>query len=179
MATVSESGFSGVLRELFSTEMYKRNQGRRMRQLTAAGLGLFVVWGLYAMSVVLASAKPTEWSSGDWVWVAYCVPIGIGALFAWAIFRIYNWPRFADFLIATEAEMVKVSWSTRTELQRATIVVLVTLFSMSGFLLAVDFAWEWILESIKVLMPRGAALEENASLDWDTIKLLTDYFTRA
>jgi preprotein translocase subunit SecE len=177
MASVSESRFAGVLRELFSTEIYKRSQGRRMRQMTAAGLGLFVLWGLYSLSVVMYAARPTEWLLSQWIWVAYGVPATVGALFGWAIFRIYNWPRFADFLIATEAEMTKVSWSTRSELLRATIVVLLTLFLLSGFLLSVDLAWSWILERIGVLQPRSTVIEESASLDWDAIRLLTDYLT--
>ncbi len=31
----------------------------------------------------------------------------------WLCFRLVNMPRFADFLIAVEAEMNKVSWPTR------------------------------------------------------------------
>ena len=33
-------------------------------------------------------------------------------------------PAFADFLIAVEAEMNKVSWPTRTELFRGSMVVI-------------------------------------------------------
>ena len=56
-----------------------------------------------------------------------------------------NYPAFADFLIATEAEMNKVSWTTRKKLVQDTIVVLVTLFLMTVFLLAVDILWIKIL----------------------------------
>ncbi len=167
-----------MLRELFSAEMYKRSQGRRMRQLTVAGLGLFLAWGLYALSQQLASAKPADWDSGRWIWVAYGVPVLIGAVLSWGLFRVYNWPRFADFLIATEAEMGKVSWSTRPELQRATIVVVLTLFLLSGFLLSVDFAWSWVLEQIGVLQPREKAIEK-ATLDMNSLTAIIDFFTRA
>ena len=40
-------------------------------------------------------------------------------------------PGFADFLIAVEAEMNKVSWPSRGELFRASIVVLVMIFVLA------------------------------------------------
>ena len=54
-------------------------------------------------------------------------------------------PTFAEFLIATEAEMNKVSWSTRKQLTQDTIVVLVTTFLMTAFLFLVDVFWGWLL----------------------------------
>ncbi|MCS7045428.1 MAG: preprotein translocase subunit SecE, partial [Gemmataceae bacterium] len=56
-----------------------------------------------------------------------------------------NWPSFADFLIATEAEMNKVSWTTRRRLVQDTIVVLVTVFLMTAFLFVVDVVWIKVL----------------------------------
>ena len=54
-------------------------------------------------------------------------------------------PGVADFLIAVEAEMNKVSWPTRNELFRASMVVLIVIFSL-GFMLAVyDIVWKLIL----------------------------------
>ena len=38
-------------------------------------------------------------------------------------------PAFADFLIAVEAEMNKVSWPTRHELIRASMVVMLVMIS--------------------------------------------------
>ena len=47
----------------------------------------------------------------------------------WVSYRVVNFPAFADFLIAVEAEMNKVSWPTRTELIRASygVILLVIL----------------------------------------------------
>jgi len=59
--------------------------------------------------------------------------------------RVVNWPVFADFLIATEAELNKVSWTTRKRLVQDTIVVLMTLVLMAVFLFVVDVAWGRIL----------------------------------
>jgi preprotein translocase SecE subunit len=56
-----------------------------------------------------------------------------------------NVPTFAEFLIATEAEMNKVSWSTRRRLAQDTVVVLLTTLIMTLFLLVVDLFWGWLL----------------------------------
>ncbi len=116
-----------------------------MRQLTAGGIGLLIAWGLKSLSDELEA-------SHTGLWIAYGVPVLLGALCALVIWRLINWPRFADFLIATEAEMTKVSWSTQSELKRATAVVIVTLFLFAGFLFAVDLIWRWALETLGVLV---------------------------
>ena len=47
-------------------------------------------------------------------WPAPCCLVGV-----WLGYRLVNIPRFADFLIAVEAEMNKVSWPSRGELIRS------------------------------------------------------------
>ena len=56
-----------------------------------------------------------------------------------------NLPPFADFLIATEAELNKVSWTTRKKLYQDTIVVLATVALMAGFLFTMDWTWKVVL----------------------------------
>jgi len=63
----------------------------------------------------------------------------------WLGFRIVNWPSFADFLIAVEAEMNKVSWPSRTELIRASMVVIVLMFGLTAVLYTYDLVLNWIL----------------------------------
>jgi preprotein translocase SecE subunit len=81
----------------------------------------------------------------------YTVPLLLilGAL--WLSWRLVNVPTFADFLIATDGEMNKVSWSTQKKLVQDTIVVLVTMFLMAVFLFAVDYTWKLLLQPIGVL----------------------------
>jgi preprotein translocase SecE subunit len=75
----------------------------------------------------------------------YTIPIILMALTLWFAWRAVNYPTFGDFLIATEAEINKVSWASRKSLIRDTIVVLVTLFLMAVFLYVVDMFWAWLL----------------------------------
>jgi preprotein translocase SecE subunit len=63
----------------------------------------------------------------------------------WLAWRIVNVPAFADFLIATEAEMNKVSWTTQRRLVQDTLVVLVTVVLMAFYLFGMDVMWKSVL----------------------------------
>ena len=73
---------------------------------------------------------------------------GLGA------FLLVNWPRFADFLIATESEMKKVSWSTQQELIGSTLVVIVTVVLLGFLIGGLDIFWAWCLKLIGALPGR-------------------------
>ncbi|MFO0878285.1 MAG: preprotein translocase subunit SecE [Gemmataceae bacterium] len=77
--------------------------------------------------------------------VQFTVPLLLLAGSLWLAWRVVNMPAFADFLIATEAEMNKVSWTTQKRLIQDTIVVLVTTLLMAVFLFGMDIAWKQIL----------------------------------
>ena len=75
------------------------------------------------------------------------VPLILAVALFWLAWRMVNWPTFADFLIATEAEMNKVSWTTRKRLVQDTIVVLVTVFLLTVFLFVIDIVWIRVLSN--------------------------------
>ena len=79
----------------------------------------------------------------------------LAAMGIWFAWRAVNFPTFADFLIATEAELNKVSWTSRKRLVQDTIVVLVTLFLFTIFLLVVDATWGWVLSRETLTYPEG------------------------
>lgn len=122
-----------LVQELFKAGLYKKNQGRLTRQATFLGIVLVVGYGLWTLkSGPLSGYEPL---------VSFGVPLALLALTGWIAFRAVNYPRFADFLIAVEAEMDKVTWASRGELYRATIVVLVTMVFMALLLFAYDQIW--------------------------------------
>jgi preprotein translocase subunit SecE len=83
--------------------------------------------------------------------VRFSLPLLLAFLSFWLAYRVVNYPAFADFLIATEAELNKVSWTTRKRLIQDTIVVLVTVVLLTVFLFVVDQIWAWILTQIGVI----------------------------
>ena len=75
----------------------------------------------------------------------FTVPLLILAGSIWLAWRVVNLPVFADFLIATEAEINKVSWTTRRRLVQDTVVVLATVVLMALFLFGTDQVWRVLL----------------------------------
>jgi preprotein translocase subunit SecE len=57
-------------------------------------------------------------------------------------------PNFADFLIAVEAEINKVSWPTRGELFRASMVVLICIIMLALILYSYDIIWRVIFSKV-------------------------------
>ncbi|MCC5822806.1 MAG: preprotein translocase subunit SecE [Planctomycetes bacterium] len=59
--------------------------------------------------------------------------------------------RSADFLIATDAEMKKVNWTTYKHVKGSTIVVIVASFLIAGILFIVDLGFSSFFKMIGVL----------------------------
>ncbi len=139
----SRRRFAPFLANLVQVNLYKPLQGKQARLWTAVGLGLTIIMGLRELSLTLGAQSPAA--------VAYGVPALIGVVLGWITFRLLQYPPFVEFLIATEAEMNKVSWTSRDDLKRATTVVLVTVVLMAVFLFGVDWLWSNLLQLIGVL----------------------------
>ncbi len=75
---------------------------------------------------------------------------GLTALGMWLGYRLVNWPRFADFLIAVEAEMNKVSWPKKSELYRASMVVIFTMAFLALLLFCYDAIWQLLFDTLGV-----------------------------
>jgi preprotein translocase SecE subunit len=165
----------------FHASRYKPALGQRVRRLTLLGILLVGATGVYAL--INQGMIPERWAlalpftSPDGSPEAnravtlipharYWVPVLLLAAAAWVAYRAVNLPTFAEFLIATEAEMNKVSWSSRRRLFQDTIVVLVTTLLMALFLLAVDLFWGWLLsrETVGVLPPSAADKDKSGQV---------------
>lgn len=153
--------FTGVMEAVedqgwFSLKGYKKSQGQRVRRGTILGILAIAGSGIYTLLAHRTLASGSDhWMmdmpfSGDQEFilvgnVQFSIPLLLALGAIWLAYRIVNWPTFADFLIATEAEMNKVSWSSKKKLIQDTIVVLVTMVILTFFLFVVDVAWGWIL----------------------------------
>jgi preprotein translocase SecE subunit len=163
----SKPGFGQWLARLeeagwFHAIPFKPSQGLRVRRGTVIGLlvlGLCGIWTLISHHLLRSGSHwqldvpfSKELFGGTlMVPIMYhlsaTLPIVLGVALLWFSWRVVNWPAFADFLIATEAEMNKVSWTTRKRLWQDTVVVLVTVFLMTLFLFIVDILWIKILSN--------------------------------
>ena len=111
-------------------EIYKKGQGRYARIVTFVAGTVLSIGGAVVLSDKLAAyAQPI---------VQYGVPSLLVAALGVLLFWMVNRPASADFLIATEGEMKKVSWSSRKEIVGSTKVVIVATFMLAAILAAVD-----------------------------------------
>ncbi|MBX3381720.1 MAG: preprotein translocase subunit SecE, partial [Phycisphaeraceae bacterium] len=80
---------------------------------------------------------------------------GAGLMLVGGAFMIY-WlvglkPRTVDFLVATDAEMKKVNWSTRHEITMQTQVVIVAFFLIAALIFAIDFVFQAVFKFLHVI----------------------------
>lgn len=139
--------------ELFQFGIYKPTLGRVTRQVTAIALFALLAYGCLGLWFYLA---PTSGGESEWQqWYAangryfqWSIPLAVLALSGWFSFRLVNYPRFAEFLISVEAEMNKVSWPSKTELIRSTIVVIFMLLFLAVVLFGFDILWRTIFDAL-------------------------------
>src|SRR4051812_2648380 len=123
--------------EFFRFGRYKRSQGRIARLTTFYALVIIVVLGCWRMGQYYSDQAPV---------LHYYVPLAFLVIGLWGSFRVVQMPSFADFLISVEGEMNKVSWPSRSELFRATLVVILVVFFLAALLFAYDAVLAWILQ---------------------------------
>lgn len=161
MAMENTAGGSGASEsfasELLSARLYKPTQGRIARQITGGAIWVafaIAAWRwwqtAYGMDLLasLAGAEESQRAAlGVLRWVLPGLLLAVGV---WIGYRTVNYPRFADFLIAVEAEMNKVMWPSQDELVRSSLVVIALLLSFAALMFVFDLAWVWVFELIGV-----------------------------
>lgn len=132
-----------------STAIYKKGQGYWTRMMSGIAGAVLTLLGAIWISEIFNN---TEWFGLDPIWwqaisgVLWCAILG-GLLYVLVGVR----SRSVDFLVATEAEMKKVNWSTRREIFGSTIVVILLAAGIAGFCKIFDLLFYWIFSSIRVL----------------------------
>ena len=130
-------------------QAYKPEQGTWTRRGTFIGVGALIVWGTKFLYDQLSVFE------GDEAW-RLLVTNGVPIAFAVILFALTWWVVYAhrgvgDFMIATEGEMKKVSWSTRAELIGATKVVILLTVLMAAYLFVVDLVFQYFFSAIGAL----------------------------
>lgn len=138
------SSSTPLLSEMFQASVYKPNQGRIVRQLTVLAIWVVVAFGCWRMYTTMTGSMENPY-------VGAGIPGGLLVVGLWFAYRLVNWPRFADFLIAVEAEMNKVTWPARDELIRASVVVVVTIAILAVSLFLFDIIWQWLFSFLWVM----------------------------
>jgi preprotein translocase subunit SecE len=136
-----------LLKELFRIRRYKSNQGRLMRRLTMSGVWTVFICGAYKFTQLAFDWAPLLREQE----VRYIVALFFITAGMWFGYRLVQWPLFADFLVAVESEMVKVSWPGKAELYSSTIVVLIMFAILSAMIYIFDLVWVFVFNSLQIL----------------------------
>ncbi len=135
-----------LVRELFQLGIYKRSQGRITRQITFVAIWLLIAIGAWRLGTYFQQSTGARVEG-----TAVGIPAALVVLGGWLAFRLVNLPSFADFLIAVEAEMNKVSWPTRSELIRSSLVVVFSILFLAVVLSCYDTFWNFLLGRLGVI----------------------------
>ena len=123
-------------------KIYKRGQGKYTRLCSAFAILLIMGLGCLRLYEKLGA---TDFG----LWVVAMVPVGLFVVFAALIYWMVNKPSLADFMIAAEGEMKKVSWSSRREIAISTFIVIIVVIGMAALLGVTDLVFKmfflWLL----------------------------------
>ena len=122
--------------------IYKRGQGKYTRLCSAFAAAIITGLGCLQLYKRL---QATDLG----LWVETMVPAGLFVVLALFISWLMNKPSIADFMIAAEGEMKKVSWSSKQEIAVSTLIVIVVVIIMAVLLGATDITFRtfftWLL----------------------------------
>ena len=122
-------------------DIYKRGQGKYTRLSSAFAAALIV--GLGCLQLY---RKLQAWDMG--LWIETMIPAGLFVALALLLFWLVNKPVIADFMVAAENEMKKVSWSSRKEITVSTIIVIVLVILLAFFLGVTDLGFRLFFDKL-------------------------------
>jgi preprotein translocase SecE subunit len=122
-------------------DIYKRGQGKYTRLCSAFAMAIVIGLGCLQLYYVLEAAS---WgiSYKASMWIATMVPAGLFVILTLLVFWLVNKHKVADFLIAAEGEMKKVSWSSKQEIAVSTLIVIIVVIIMAILLGTADLSFQ-------------------------------------
>jgi preprotein translocase subunit SecE len=121
-------------------KIYKKSQGKNARLGTAISLFVIAALGGWILHTRLLTYNNP--------WLHTMIPAAVVAISAAIIYWLSNVHSIADFLIAAEGEIKKVSWSTRKEIAHSTLIVIIVVAAMSVGLGVVDMGFQFFFRDL-------------------------------
>ncbi|MHC4114174.1 MAG: preprotein translocase subunit SecE [Planctomycetota bacterium] len=115
--------------------IYKRGQGKHTRLCSALGVGIIVVLGCLQLYRKLTATELN-------LWVVTMVPACLFLALAILVYWFLNKPSIVDFMISSEGEMKKVSWSSKSEIATSTFIVILVVVFMAVLFWFVDLVFQ-------------------------------------
>ena len=122
-------------------DIYKRGQGKYTRLCSAFGTAIIAGLGCLQLYKKLDATDLG-------LWVKTMVPAVLFVALGLLIFWLVNKPSVADFMVAAEGEMKKVSWSSKKEIAVSTFVVIVVVILMAVLLGVTDLSFKLFFSEV-------------------------------
>ena len=122
-------------------DIYKRGQGKYTRLCSSFGVAIIAGLGCLRLYRRLQATDVG-------IWVETMVPAGLFVVFCVLILWLINKHSIADFMIAAEGEMKKVSWSSKSEIAVSTFIVIVVVFFMAVLLGLTDLCFSMFFDQL-------------------------------
>jgi preprotein translocase subunit SecE len=122
-------------------DIYKRGQGKYTRLCSAFGAAIIAGLGCLQLYKKLDATDLG-------LWVKTMVPAVLFVALGLLIFWLVNKPSVADFMVAAEGEMKKVSWSSKKEIAVSTFVVIVVVILMAVLLGVTDLSFKLFFSEV-------------------------------
>jgi len=133
-------------------QIYKRGQGYYTRLLSALGAGVIVALGCWRLYEKLGGLNV---SPNKAILIQTLVPVGVFVVLSFLVFWLVNKPSMANFMIAAEGEVKKVSWSSKKEISISTFIVIIVVICMATLLACTDFFFQIVFRIIGLLPALG------------------------
>ena len=122
-------------------DIYKRGQGKYTRLCSAFGAAIIVGLGCLQLYKKLDGTDLG-------LWVKTMVPAALFVVLGLLIFWLVNKPSIVDFMVASEGEMKKVSWSSRAEIAVSTFIVIMVVIIMAVLLGFTDLTFKLFFSEV-------------------------------
>jgi len=119
---------------------YKKGQGYYTRLWAS-----IVLWAIAAIGSYVLYGK-LQAVGKEWLYIG--VPVAVIATITWLLYWLQNRPTIADFLIMSEGELKKVSWSSKAEIIASTTIVVFVVIFTSAFLGSIDLIFHAFFNGI-------------------------------
>lgn len=128
--------------------IYKPGLGKYTRLCSAIALAVIVGLGCWRLYTKLVNVSWFGLNKEAVFLITRLVPAALFAILSFFIYWLLNKPVVADFLIAAEGEMKKVSWSSRKEITVSTFIVIVVVIMLAVLIGLTDFIFTIFFSAI-------------------------------
>ena len=127
-------------------EKYKWGQGKNTRVYTVITIGILAAIGCWRVYQKLTASIDVTTPAG--LWTSALVPLVVFGIIMLVLYWLINKPIVADFLIAAEGELKKVSFSSKREIAVSTFVVIIVVVLTAVMLGLADFCFNLFFANV-------------------------------